>query len=246
MDRLRRCLYKILPTGWWKRIDLENASIEAHVTDFAQSIEPGQRVLDAGAGQCRYRLHFAHTDYYGVDFGGGEGQWDYSRLDALARLEQLPFPDATFDYVVFTQVLEHVAEPLEILKELFRVLKPGGTMLMTAPLGFGEHQIPYDFFRYTRYGLRHLLDKVGFKTIDLQPRGGYFRYMAVMSMWFYIYFFPETRPLWLKLLLSPLQLISAVMMIAVIPPVLQSLDFLDTEKRITLGFAVRCQREKLS
>lgn len=243
MDRLRRWLSRTLPRWWWDRIDLENTSIRRHVQKTAQSIPPGARVLDAGAGQCRYRSLFAHADYTGVDFGCGEGEWDYSGLDALARLETLPFADGTFDRLLCTQVLEHVADPAGILRELYRVLKPGGRMLLTAPLGFGEHQIPHDYFRYTRYGLTHLLETAGFRVDTLAPRGGYFRYMAVMSMWFYIYLFPESRPLWLKILLSPLQLLAALLFIVLGPPLTQSLDFLDNEKRITLGFAVECTRE---
>ncbi|MCD4654464.1 class I SAM-dependent methyltransferase [bacterium] len=243
MDRLRKILKSILPGWWWDRIDLENSSIRYHVMQAASEAQSNELVLDAGAGQCRYRSCFDHTKYIGVDFGRGEGEWDYSVLDTLAHLEQLPFADATFDRIIFTQVLEHVAEPEIILQELYRVLKFDGRMLLTAPLGFGEHQEPYDYFRYTRYGLRHLLEKVGFTVDRLEPRGGYFRYMAVMMMWFYIYLFPENRSRWLKILLSPLQYVAAIKLIVLGPPLIQSLDFLDKEKKITLGFAVNCSKE---
>jgi len=240
MDRLRRSLSRILPRGWWDRIDLENASIRRHVEQTAHTVPAGARVLDAGAGQCRFRSLFNHALYTGVDFGCGEGAWDYSSLDALARLEQLPFANATFDQVICTQVLEHVAEPEYILRELNRVLKPGGRLLLTAPLGFGEHQVPHDYFRYTRYGLAHLLEKAGFRVENLVPRGGYFRYMAVMMMWFYIYLFPESRPIWLKIVLAPLQIVAAILFIVLGAPMIQALDPLDRDQHITLGFAAEC------
>jgi len=243
MDRLRRILKSILPAWWWDRIDLENSSIRQHIRKFAADTTPAELVLDAGAGQCVYKEYFRHARYLAVDFGQGEGQWEYDEIDTLARLEQLPFADSTFDRIVFTQVLEHVPEPGKVLKELSRILKPSGKMLLTAPLGFGEHQIPYDYFRYTRYGLEFLLNETGFKVTSLEPRGGYFRYMAVMMMWIYIYLFPESRSRWLKILLLPLQYIAAIKFIVLGPPIIQMFDFLDKEKRITLGFAVNCIRE---
>ncbi|MBN1296621.1 class I SAM-dependent methyltransferase [bacterium] len=246
MDRLRRILQRVLPRWWWDRIDLETASIRHFVSAAGLRVKSGERVLDAGAGQSRYRSFFDHAIYTSVDFGTGEKTWDYSGLDVLARLERLPFPGDVFDHVICTQVLEHVPEPDVILRELGRVLKPGGYLLLTAPLGFGEHQIPYDYFRYTRYGLRYLLEKVGFDVHRIEPRGGYFRYMAVMLMWSYIYLFPENRRGWIKAVLFPVQILGAIVMVVAGPPLIQSLDRLDTEKRITLGFAVECTKRVVS
>jgi ubiquinone/menaquinone biosynthesis C-methylase UbiE len=242
MDRLRRVLKKVLPACWWDRIDLENASIREWVTKTAGETGAGERVLDAGSGQCIYREYFRHARYTGVDFASGETNWDYSGLDVIARLEALPFGDQVFDTVLCTQVLEHLAEPEEVLRELLRLTRPNGRLMLTAPLGFGEHQVPHDYFRYTRFGLRHLLEKAGWTVKRIVPRGGYFRYMAVMMMWFYIYLFPESRPAALKVLLFPFQLLTAVALIVVGAPLVQALDGLDHEKRITLGFAAECIR----
>ncbi len=242
MDRLRKILQWVLPRWWWDRIDLENASIRREIVRVASTVPAGVRILDAGAGQCRYRSLFAKTRYIGIDFGKGEQQWDYSGLDTVGRLELLPFPDGCFDGVICTQVLEHLADPESVLRELCRVTRSGGWMLLTAPLGFGEHQVPHDYYRYTRYGLRYLLEKTGWTVARIEPRGGYFRYMAVMMMWTYIYLFPVSRPLWFKVLLSPVQLIVAVLLIVAGTPLVQSLDRLDHEKCVTLGFAVDCIR----
>ncbi|MBN1878773.1 class I SAM-dependent methyltransferase [bacterium] len=242
MDRLRRVLMRILPGWWLDRIDLENASIRRAVTAFAGRVGSGERILDAGSGQCRFRQLFAGATYVGVDFGRGEKQWDYSGLDAVGRLENLPFPDGCFDDVICTQVLEHLAEPELVLRELARVTRSGGRMLLTAPLGFGEHQVPHDYYRYTSYGLNYLLRKAGWTVTNIEPRGGYFRYMAVMMIWTYLYFFPESRPFWLKVLLSPLQIAAALAIIVVGVPIVQSLDRLDHERCITLGFSAECIR----
>lgn len=243
MDRLRRMLPKVLPGWWWRRIDLENESIRREVAGLAARIRPGIRILDAGSGQCRYRNLFDHAHYVGVDFGRGEHHWDYSGLDVVGHLEELPFADGSFDGVLCTQVLEHLAEPEAVLRELRRVTCSGGRLLLTAPLGFGEHQVPHDYFRYTRYGLRHLLEKAGWRIERIEPRGGYFRYMAVMMMWTYLYLFPESRPRWVKILLAPLQMIATLVFIIIGAPAVQAFDGLDRERCITLGFVAECIRE---
>jgi SAM-dependent methyltransferase len=243
MDRLRRVLAGMLPKGWWDRIDLENAGIREYVRKAAGALQAGERLLDAGSGQCRYKEFFRHARYTGVDSGRGEKNWDYTGLDVYADLEKLPFRDGVFDGTLCTQVLEHVSEPETILRELYRVTRPGGRLFLTAPQGFGEHQAPHDYFRFTRYGLRHLLEKTGWSVRSIEPRGGYFRYMAVMMMWIYIYFFPETRPTWLKYLLAPLQILAAAGLIVLGVPAVQALDRLDHEKCITLGYAADCVRE---
>jgi SAM-dependent methyltransferase len=81
--------------------------------------------------------------------------------------------DARFDHVLLTQVLEHLPEPAKVLKELHRVLKPGGTLWLTAPLFYAEHEKPYDFFRYTRFGIRHLLEAAGFRVREIDWLEGY-------------------------------------------------------------------------
>lgn len=243
MERLRRVLQKMLPQGWWDRIDLENASIRDYVRDAARHVKKGDRILDAGAGQGPYRQCFSDATYVAVDFADGEHSWDYSNLDAITRLENLPFASKVFDGIVCTQVLEHLPEPEQALKELYRVARPGCRLILTAPLGFGEHQAPHDYFRFTRYGLTHLLIKSGWTVEELKPRGGYFRYMAVMLMWMYIYLFPESRPTWLKWLFAPVQCLAALFFIVIGAPMISALDFLDREKVITLGFAASCVKQ---
>ncbi|MBN1552658.1 class I SAM-dependent methyltransferase [bacterium] len=234
----RKIVNRWLPRWWRNRIDLESASIESLLIRAARDLPIPAMILDAGSGQSPYRRFFTGHRYIAVDFARGEATWDYSQLDAVGMLEQLPLPDNTFDAVLSTQVLEHVPEPQKVVDEMFRVLKPGGTLYLSAPLGFGEHQIPYDFYRYTRFGLQHILDNAGFNISLLEPRGGYFCYMAVISMWFYLYLFPQTRSLILKFLLFPLQLLAATWFIFIWPPIVSAFDFLDKEKSITLGYAV--------
>src|SRR5215813_1278376 len=102
---------KLVPSGLYNKLDPFEASIETFVRGVAAEIPAGKRVLDAGAGECRFKDLFAHADYVALDFAQGDASWDYSRLDVVGRLEELPFPNASFDHVLSVVVLEHSPQP---------------------------------------------------------------------------------------------------------------------------------------
>jgi len=156
--------------------DVGSASVRERVARFAQSVPRGAKLLDAGAGQCQYKSLFAHCEYTSLDTGVGDPSWDYSHLDVLAPLEKMPFASDTFDFILCTEVLEHVSEPVPCVEEMFRVLKKGGTLFLTVPFFHIEHQIPHDYFRYTSYGLKLLCAKAGFdeNAVRVEPIGGLF------------------------------------------------------------------------
>ena len=137
-----------------------------------EAVQPGQLVLDAGSGRAPYRDLFAHARYETADFLAVKGK-KYTDQDYVCDLADIPVEDARFDHVLLTQVLEHLPEPGEVLAELCRVLKPGGTLWLTAPLFYSEHERPYDFYRYTQFGLRHLLEREGFAVDEIDWMEGY-------------------------------------------------------------------------
>jgi SAM-dependent methyltransferase len=137
-----------------------------------QTVEPSELVLDAGAGRAPYRELFAHARYETADFMAVKGK-KYVQPDYVCDLAEIPVEDARFDHVLLTQVLEHLPEPARVLGELHRVLKPGGTLWLTAPFFYAEHERPYDFYRYTQYGLRHLLESAGFEVLEVEWMEGY-------------------------------------------------------------------------
>jgi ubiquinone/menaquinone biosynthesis C-methylase UbiE len=106
------------------------------------------------------------------------------RGNALA----LPFRSHSFDTALCFQVLEHVEEPSLLLDEALRILKPGGGLILTAPHIWNEHEMPHDYFRFTRYGLRHLLEKAGFQVIEIRPMAGYFVTAAARFCYFLAHF----------------------------------------------------------
>ncbi|HEY6093515.1 MAG TPA: methyltransferase domain-containing protein [Gallionellaceae bacterium] len=142
------------------------------VKNVAESLPQGAYVLDAGAGECVYKKYFSHCNYRSIDLGVGESSWNYSNLDYVGPLHAMPIESDTFDAILCTQVLEHLEWPRESVKEMYRVLKPGGKLFMTVPMSHAEHQTPYDFFRYTSYGLQSICKHAGFRDVAITPFGG--------------------------------------------------------------------------
>jgi len=142
------------------------------VKEVAQSLPEGISLLDAGAGECVYKKLFFHCRYKSIDLAVGESRWNYGNLDYVGPLHDMPIDDGIFDVVLCTQVLEHLEWPRESVKEMHRVLKPGGKLYITAPMAHPEHQAPYDFFRYTSFGLASICKHAGFREIKITPFGG--------------------------------------------------------------------------
>ena len=152
--------------------DIGRWFVTRFVEETAGALAPGSSVLDAGAGECVYKRFFSHCDYRAIDLAVGEEKWNYGNLDYVGPLHDMPIPSDSFDAVLCTQVLEHAEWPRESVKEMYRVLKPGGRLFITVPMSQGEHQIPYDFFRYTSYGLRSMCRHAGFGAVEVRPFGG--------------------------------------------------------------------------
>ncbi len=144
---------------------LAHRALRSEIASMAQAAQGV--VLDVGCGTAPYRLLFAHTAYYGVEvaisskFGSKKGG-----ADLMFDGRTLPVADASVDTVLCNQVLEHVFEPLPFLRELHRVLRPGGHLLMTVPFVWDEHEQPYDFARYSSFGLAHLAHSAGFEVVE--------------------------------------------------------------------------------
>jgi SAM-dependent methyltransferase len=198
-------------------------AIEDAVEAFARELPRGARVLDAGAGEGAYKDRFAHCRYTGVDLGIGDAAWNYSRLDAVADLTAIPFVAGSFDAAVNVVTLEHVREPACVLRELARVIASGGRLLLIVPHEWEEHQAPHDYFRYTRYGVRYLLEGAGFADIRIDPVGGYFRLMS-RRLLNGLQFFPG---LWMWV---------AALFLAPPALVMPLFDPLDRQRNFTLGY----------
>jgi SAM-dependent methyltransferase len=139
--------------------------------DFAAQIPAGTRVLDAASGDQPYRHLFGHAQYESADFKALDQR--YGETTYVCDLASIPVEDGRFDYIVFNQGLEHMPDPVRVLRELNRVLKPGGQILCSAPLFYEEHEQPYDFFRYTQFAYRRLFPEAGFEIDRIEWLEGY-------------------------------------------------------------------------
>lgn len=123
------------------------------------------RLLDVGCGRKPYRDLFQSTEYVGLEIDTPENR-ECKQADSYYAGETFPFQDKYFDGVICNQVLEHVFTPDQFLAEIMRILKPDGTLLLTVPFVWDEHEQPWDYARYSSFGLKHLLERNGFAIME--------------------------------------------------------------------------------
>jgi SAM-dependent methyltransferase len=146
--------------AWFDPFFLTKRALRRCVSDFSFSLRG--LALDVGCGNQPYRNLLSATDYFGVEVPTASKFGSAKRADAYFDGSLLPFANGTFDIALCSQVLEHVFTPNEFLAEIHRVLKPGGHLLVTTPFIWDEHEQPFDFGRYSSFGLRHLAGQHGF------------------------------------------------------------------------------------
>jgi SAM-dependent methyltransferase len=127
------------------------------------------KLLDIGCGSKPYQSLFTVDEYIGVDSALSPNT---SNIEAYADAQVLPFENQTFDTVICTEVIEHLPCPWEAIREMKRVLKPSGYLILTAPFIHWHHESPNDHFRFTYYGLLGLVSQVGFLPVAIWERGG--------------------------------------------------------------------------
>lgn len=147
---------------------LARAGLRDAMLEFAPLLTG--RLLDVGCGSKPYRSFFSVDSYVGLDIDS-----DISRQRNIAEHfydgNVFPFADGSFDSVLCNQVLEHVFNPDQFLGEIARVLRPGGKLLLTVPFVWDEHEQPYDYARYSSFGLRALTEKQGLRVLRHEKLG---------------------------------------------------------------------------
>jgi SAM-dependent methyltransferase len=236
--------------GWWPGwrgvLDPENRRIAAFLREEADALRQGLRVLDAGAGQRVYAPIFSRQRYESCDMPGGFYQQQH---DFECLLDAIPMPENSYDIVINTQVLEHVPDPLAALRELNRVLKPGGHLLLTVPLTAPLHGEPWHFFHFTHYALAELAGRSNFHLLRCEKIGGAFwtlgkRLPDAFRKWMKQYDPTRARKRGQSVALCVL--LSAVLLVPwllcypvsayVFRPLCYWLDRIDIEKSFTLGY----------
>jgi len=159
------------------------------------------KLIDLGCGKAP--LYSSYIDLVDsaicVDWPNTSHSKDY--LDVECDLTQdLPFQAEEFDTIILSDVLEHLPEPKHLWHEMYRILRPQGKALINVPFLYWIHESPYDYYRYTEFGLRHLAESSGFKVLSLEATGGILEVLTDLSAKFL-----QFRPLIGKPLASFLQ-----------------------------------------
>jgi len=155
----------------------------------------GLLILDAGAGQKRYKKYCSHLTYKSQDFcqynGFGDNtglqnsSWEQNEIDIISDVVSIPETDSKYDAILCTEVIEHIPKPIDAVKEFYRLLKPGGTLILTAPLCSLTHMAPYHFYSgFNRYFYISILSEIGFEIMEISSNGNYFDYICQELMRF--------------------------------------------------------------
>ena len=167
-----------------------NEQLREHwIKDTLNSIPKNSRILDAGAGTQRYRKFCKHLDYVSQDFGKYNGKGDsagmqtgafeYGELDIVSDIIAIPEPDFSFDAVMCIEVLEHLPDPVQAIREFSRLIRPQGCLILTAPFCSLTHFSPYHYCTgFNKYWYEIHLAAHGLKIIDIVPNGNFFEYLA--------------------------------------------------------------------
>ncbi len=142
------------------------------IKDLKEAIEKYCRghILDLGCGNKPYES--LYTPVTEKQTGCDAIQSSDNRVDVICLATDLSFGNNTFDSILCSQVLEHVYDHKKMMEEAFRVLKPGGSMVLSVPFAWELHEEPYDFFRFTRHALLELFEQAGFRVEYIKPNGG--------------------------------------------------------------------------
>ena len=197
-------------------------------------------VYDLGCGTQPYKIDIlVHADeYVGVDWS----QTPHTLVaDVVADLnEPLPVESGAADAVVSFQVMEHVRKPDFMLKEAHRILKDGGSIIMMVPFQWWVHEAPYDYFRYTPYGLHYLFEEAGFEHIEITPTSGVMVVLIMKVNYFSVRFI--RGPAWLRWLIR----FALTPFWFVLQALAPWLDRLDRDKELEAsGFSITARKPRL-
>lgn len=170
---------KIIPRKLHERMQFDRFPINDFIRKTAYPLlKPEMRVLDAGSGRLaeqtlRQELlsHQIHLET--LDIFPGEA------VDYVGDVTHTEFEDERYDLILCTQVLEHVEDPAQVCRELFRILKPGGHVVITAPQSAYLHNLPYHFFHFTNIGMQKIVEDAGLEVDTMESQGGHFMMLGL-------------------------------------------------------------------
>ncbi|MDI6777754.1 MAG: methyltransferase domain-containing protein [Patescibacteria group bacterium] len=162
--------------------------LQRDIKYFVKKFKFEGRVLDFGCGQKPYEHLFFNSEYIGIDFENysknkeiSDKKPDYFFDEKYSKEMTLPFENGSFDNTVSFQVLEHHRKPEVMIREMARVVKKEGLILLTCPFVYALHEEPNDFQRLTEYKLRELFEKNNCQIIRIKKQGGFFSAVSMLA-----------------------------------------------------------------
>jgi SAM-dependent methyltransferase len=210
-------------------------SLYSGIKDFASRTDSDAHVLDVGCGIKPYRNLFKTEHYTGIDIQGGGHIDEAKTVDMYYDGLSIPFPETSFDTIICTQVLEHATDAGHLIMECSRVMKTDGRIFISMPFTYPEHELPFDFRRFTRFEHKRLLESNGFKNINIIQTTGFF---GTFGQLFVIFIFESMkfRASILKTLLS-IFIFSPIQILAI------ALDFVFNKAGQTMDYIVIANKQ---
>lgn len=173
------------------------------------------QLVDLGCGTKPYAAEFINVEsYIGLDIKTSGNTDTKSAVDVFYDGKTFPFDDNSIDGFFSSETFEHIFNLEDIIREIHRVLKPGAPLLATCPFFWPEHEVPYDYARYTSFALQDLLKRNGFEITHYEKTGNFIISMFQMQA-LYLYFFinriPLLSPLFFILFISPIFLLGSLL-----------------------------------
>jgi SAM-dependent methyltransferase len=163
-----------------------------HIQMFAPQLKG--KLLDFGCGQKPYKTLFEVDEYIGVDYENPGHAHENETIDVFYDGKKLPFSDEQFDSIFSSEVFEHIFNLPEIIKEINRVLKIGGNILITCPFAYCEHEVPNDYARYSSFAIKHLFLQNGFEITEQKKTGNSFETLTQLHlMYLHQHIYPKLK-----------------------------------------------------
>lgn len=161
----------------------------AWISKTLKKIPRGSHILDAGAGEQQFKKYCSHLKYtsqdiaiydgHGDNMGLQTGKRNHIGLDIISDITSIPRADKYFDAIMCIEVLEHLPDPPAALRELSRLLKIGGYLIITAPFNSLTHYSPYHYYSgFNRYFYDIHLSNLKYQILEITSNGNYFEYIA--------------------------------------------------------------------
>lgn len=212
---------------------ISRSSLYRHLKSYSKQISGGN-LLDVGCGIKPYEKLFVVDTYNGIDIKESGHDHSLSKVDLYFDGEHIPYENSSYDYVISTEVFEHCFNLDSLLCEIRRVLKKNGELFFTVPFCWNEHEVPYDFARYSQFGLKCILEKNGFEIIEIKKSTTFIEtLLQLFILYIYSNIFPRNR--YLKVLLVPI----IIMPITLFAKILTAI--LPDDKTLPLNLIVRAK-----